>query len=157
MLFYADILVLLLYILYKKTMKNSIILALIFVLISASSSFAQLNEHPIDIEIRNCFNSNPSSLGIIECEIMGLQKWSAEVESLNKKIVQKIDKHLLEAYTKNFTQWEELKKTQFEFYSKAYEKYKGTKGITLTASSKTDFVRNKALELQELLYMIEHK
>lgn len=116
-------------------------------LLLASQAQAQQQQHPIDTEIDQCKGSKPNLLGQIECEIMGYQKWSAEMERLYTLLLSQLDEQTKLVLKEEQLAWAALRDVHFEFYEKFYSRKEG-QYLTLMASSKTDFVRQRAHELQ---------
>ncbi len=104
-------------------------------------------QHPIDTEIDQCKASKTSLLGQIECELMGYQKWTAEMERMYNLLLEKLDGEAKLILKEEQLAWVALRDIRFEFYEKFYSNSTG-QYLTLIASSKTDFVRSRATELQ---------
>ena len=125
---------------------------LLFVAAIFSTTFAfqvnaQQQQHPIDTEIDQCKASKTSLLGQIECEIMGYQKWTAEMERMYNILLEKLDGQSKLVLKEEQLAWVAFRDIRFEFYEKFYGSSTG-QNLTLIASSKTDFVRRRVTELQ---------
>ena len=108
---------------------------------------AQQQQHPIDAEIDQCKASKASLLGQIECELNGYQKWSAEMERLYNLLLERLRGDAELIMKEEQLAWVALRDVRFEFYDKFYGD-QNSQFLTLIASSKTDFVRRRAKELQ---------
>ena len=129
------------------------IICLILLLIISNNVNAQVNsssEHEIDIEINNCYDQNPSKLGIMECEIMGYQKWKAEVDKMYNLLLNKLDEDGQLILKEQQRAWEALIKLQFELNEKLYSNQ-----VSLLATLTTDLMRRRAMELQSHLNVMQ--
>ena len=108
---------------------------------------AQVQQHPIDTEIDQCKGAKSNLLGQIECEIIGYQKWNAEMERLYGLLLSQVDEPTKLVLKEEQLAWANLRDVHFEFFEKFYANKEG-QYLTLMASSKTDFVRQRARELQ---------
>lgn len=108
---------------------------------------AQMQQHPIDTEIDQCKGSKSNLLGQLECEIFGYQKWNAEMERLYGLLLSQLDEPTKLILKEEQLAWANLRDVHFEFFDKFYAQKEG-QYLTLMASSKTDFVRQRARELQ---------
>jgi uncharacterized protein YecT (DUF1311 family) len=113
----------------------------------ALSGTAMAQQHSIDQEIDQCKSAKPNLLGQIECELMGYQKWNAEMERLYNQLLVQLDEQSKLVLKEEQLAWATLRDVHFEFYEKFYGRKEG-QYLTLMASSKTDFVRQRARELQ---------
>jgi uncharacterized protein YecT (DUF1311 family) len=116
------------------------------------SANAQQQVHPIDAELERCKQEHPSALGSIECEIMAYQKWNAEMERLYNVLLTQLDEPSKLVLKEEQLAWAKYRDVHFEFYEKFYGPKMGF--ITLIASSKTNFVRDRVRELQIYLNSI---
>ncbi len=107
-------------------------------------------QHPIDAEISECYNNNPSKLGIMECEIMGYQKWKAEVDRVYQILLGKLDEEGQLILKEQQLAWEALIKLEFELNEKLYANQ-----ISLLATTTTDLMRKRAMELQSHLDVLQ--
>lgn len=114
----------------------------------ATAVSAQIEQqHPIDTEIDQCKAAKSSLLGQIECELQGYQKWSAEMERMYTLLLERLRGDAELILKEEQLAWVALRDVRFEFYDKFYGNQSG-QYLTLIASSKTDFVRHRAKELQ---------
>ncbi|UZR94435.1 lysozyme inhibitor LprI family protein [Chondrinema litorale] len=107
-------------------------------------------EHQIDIEINECYDKNPSKLGIMECEIMGYQKWKTEVDRVFNLLLSKLDSESQLILKEQQRAWEALTKLQFELNEKLYSNQ-----VSLLATITTDLMRRRAMELQSHLNVLQ--
>jgi uncharacterized protein YecT (DUF1311 family) len=135
----------------KKNLYIIIILAFLSMLFTqASAQIDAIAQHPIDAEITNCYNSNPSKLGIMECEIMGYQKWKAEVNRVYTILLGKLDEEGQLILKEQHLAWEALIKLEFELNEKLY-----AENVSLLATTTTDLMRKRAMELQSHLDVLQ--
>ncbi len=109
--------------------------------------------HRIDVMINQCYNQNPTPLGIITCEVNGYKMWYEEMEKAYDELMTLLkikDKEILKT---NQIEWDKVRKSTFNLNEEIYD----DKQILLVASSKTDFVRRRAKELLGYIDFIQHK
>lgn len=128
--------------------------AIALLLLSGYAAQAQ-QVHPIDAELDRCKQEHPSALGSIECEIMAYHKWNAEMERLYNILLSQLDEPSKLVLKEEQLAWAQLRDVHFEFYEKFYGPKIGL--ITLIASSKTSFLRDRVRELQLYLSAIGQK
>ncbi|MBT30189.1 MAG: hypothetical protein CMO01_11065 [Thalassobius sp.] len=135
----------------KIVYKHIIPIVLLFVLHSfCHAQNISGTEHQIDIEINECYDKNPSKLGIMECEIMGYQKWKAEVDKVYNLLLSKLDNESQLLLKEQQLAWEALTKLQFELNEKLYSNQ-----VSLLATITTDLMRKRAMELQSHLNVLQ--
>jgi|GEM_PF-4043056 len=135
----------------KRNYLAGFIVSLLF--FAFSQVHAQIDavaQHPIDAEITECYNTNPSKLGIMECEIMGYQKWKAEVSRVYNILLSKLDEEGQLILKEQQLAWEALIKLEFELNEKLYAQQ-----ISLLATTTTDLMRKRAMELQSHLDVLQ--
>ena len=103
-----------------------------------------------------CKAQNSDPLGQIECEFVAYNKWTAEMNRIYEKLLTKLDNDARLVLKEEQLAWSKYRDLHFEFNSKFYGK-QGSLWLTLMASSKTDFVRNRANALSIYLDAIEKK
>ncbi|MDW7690685.1 lysozyme inhibitor LprI family protein [Flammeovirgaceae bacterium SG7u.111] len=103
----------------------------------------QVQQHPIDIEIANCYSVKPNTMGILECEIMGYNKWNGEMERLYDQLAARLNEDAKLVLKDQQLAWMKYRDLQFEFFEKIY----GDR-IPVLAANRTDVIRKRAKELQ---------
>jgi uncharacterized protein YecT (DUF1311 family) len=138
-------------------MKNAKINVLNILFISIFAFFSvngQIAIHPIDAEMTNCKAQNSDILGQIECEITAYQKWSLEVDRVYNVLLTQLDNETRLILKEEQLSWTKLRDVHLEFNSKFYSK-QGSMILTLLASKKTDFIRQRAVELNSYLVALK--
>lgn len=133
---------------YLQTIFTLAIVTLFF--LQGHAQIDAIAQHPIDAEITSCYNSNPSKLGIMECEIMGYQKWKAEVNRVYNILLGKLDEEGQLILKEQQLAWEALVKLEFELNEKLY-----AENVSLLATTTTDLMRKRAMELQSHLDVLQ--
>ena len=86
----------------------------------------------------------------MECEIMGYQKWKAEVSRVYNILLGKLDEEGQLILKEQQLAWEALIKLEFELNEKLYAQQ-----ISLLATTTTDLMRKRAMELQAHLDVLQ--
>ncbi len=134
-----------------KQMKNIFkiaFLSIMMLLITQGYSQAQ-SKHPIDAAKDKCYETHSDALGILECEINAYRDWSSEVERLYDLLYKNMDAKAKLILKEEHLTWLKMRDLKFSYLSKLFSN-KGNEGLIFIQSSKTQFVRTRALELQEL-------
>ena len=110
--------------------------------------------HPIDMAIDSCVKMRSGTLELIQCELEGYENWNAEMEKLYKLLMEELELDAQKVLQQQQESWIKTRDFTFKFQDKFY----GTRGLQwakMMASSKTDIVRKRAIELQIYLNVID--
>lgn len=137
-----------------KNIKIDIFNILFICILAVFSANAQIAIHPIDAEMSSCKSQKSDILGQIECEITAYQKWSLEVDRVYNVLLTQLDNDTRLVLKEEQLAWTKLRDVHLEFNSKFYGK-QGPMMLTLLASKKTDFIRQRAVELNAYLVALK--
>jgi uncharacterized protein YecT (DUF1311 family) len=121
-----------------------------------SSVVAQVGLHPIEVETEKCMSEKPTTMGIIECQIKAAGQWNDEMNRTYKQLLSKLPAQDQDNLREQQATWDKLKDLEMAFAEKVYSN-KGNSLLTLIASEKTDYVKQRALRLQSYLDILERK
>ncbi len=113
-------------------------------------------EHPIDQRISACKTDNPTTLGLIECDLKGYEEWTEEMERLYDLLMRQLSPKEQENLKAQQIAWLKMRDLQLEFNNEFY-KGRGHTGLLMIASSKTDFSRRRAMDFQTYLDILNMK
>ncbi len=122
----------------------------------ASAQSEMSSEPPIDQKISACKTENPTTLGLIECDLQGYQEWTTEMERLYDILMRQLTPAEQENLKEQQIAWLKMRDLQLEFNNRFYEG-RGHTGLLMISSSKTDFSRKRALDFQTYLDILNMK
>ena len=134
---------------------------LIFLLICLVSLSTQLSAqseaqglHPIDSALHKCLELNTSSFGVIECELERYRKWSEELDRIYDELMMKVSDEERTMLIEQQVTWARYRDLQFKMNEKFYGE-RGSIWMPVIASLKGNIVKNRAIELQSYLSLLE--
>ena len=122
-------------------------IVILFFLLPLTQIFSQDNS-PIDNELSDCMNKNPSTQGMIKCIDNAYKQWDDELNNYYKKLTVILDDegkaNLKDAQRK----WIEFRDLEFKNLEYIYSKKDGTMYQPMQASDRMEFIKKRALELK---------
>ncbi|MEH0156995.1 lysozyme inhibitor LprI family protein [Limibacter armeniacum] len=126
-------------------MKPNTLLLTLSIVLYTFTAFGQT--YPIDTMIMKCKQENSSNLGVLECDMKGFELWTTEMEKNYDLLFKQMDREGQRMLQEQQTLWRKMMEAQLEF-NHYYYKNKGTSGMLIISSEKTQIVRKRALELR---------
>jgi len=139
-----------------NTIRISLLAFFVLTLQFISPEIYAQTEHPIDRQITDCKAQDPTTLGIIGCDLKGYEQWTVEMGRVYDLLIQQLDADSQRILKDQQIAWVNMKKLQQEFNNKFYEG-KGHAGLMMISSSQTESVRKRALELKTYLDVLNIK
>ncbi|MBT8379336.1 MAG: DUF1311 domain-containing protein [Ignavibacteria bacterium] len=129
-----------------------LITGMLFILLT-NIAFGQENEtekHPIDIKVEECIanESNQTTIGMINCIQTAMEEWDAELNKYYKRLMNTLNTDEQEKLRDAQRQWLVFRDKEFEFIGMRYGKMEGTMFNIIEADSRSNIVRQRALELK---------
>ncbi len=124
--------------------------------IACAQTEEAMPEHSIDRRISACKTQNPTTLGLIECDLKGYEEWTLEMETLYDRLMRRISPELQQNLKEQQVAWLKMRDVQLAFNNEFYQG-RGHLGLLMIASSKTDFSRRRAMDLQTYLEILDMK
>jgi uncharacterized protein YecT (DUF1311 family) len=127
-------------------MSNKLFFVLIFFILIPIRVLSQDN-NPIDKELTECMDKNPSTMGLLDCIDIAYQKWDDELNTYYKKLTNILDDegkiNLKEAQRK----WIEFRDLEFKNIQSIYSFKEGTMYLPMQALDRMEIVKKRAMEL----------
>lgn len=109
--------------------------------------------HVIDVQLNECYTKNPTTLGIIACELKGYKMWYAQMEKNYDELISLLNQTERQKIKDNQIQWDKFHKSMLMINETIYAEDK----IVKIASDKTDLVRQRAKQLHAYIDYIKYK
>ncbi|NNG26738.1 MAG: DUF1311 domain-containing protein, partial [Ignavibacteriaceae bacterium] len=125
----------------------------ILLILLINFTFGQETEtvkHPIDIKVEDCLaiGSNQTTVGMIACILTAMEEWDAELNKYYKLLMNTLNSDEQEKLRVAQRQWMVYRDKEFEFIGMRYGKMEGTMFNIIEADSRSNIVRQRALELK---------
>lgn len=137
----------------KKWGKIIALLAGVFVLGSlilagrTAWAYEEVDNHPIDVEMEKKMDENPSTAGIIEALEWAEGEWDKLLNANYKALMQKLDKESQGRLRESQRAWIKFRDLEYQFNGAFWEFFDGTMYRTFFPGFRTDFVKERALQL----------
>jgi len=127
------------------------VLSVIFCLGISLGCSAQA-QHPIDLEIMDCYSANSGKMGMMECEAMGYRKWLEEVNKNYDELMGLLPPDTQLLLKQQQLKWEEAQAAEVALIEKVFKEQP-----SVLTSSVTDIARRRALQLQAYLDVLREQ
>ena len=121
-----------------------------FCLFSAMGTTAGAQEtpkHPIDIEVEKRIDADPSTSGMIEASEWAAGEWDKLLNENYNALMKKINKEGQDKLKAAQREWIKYRDLEFDFNANFWGGFEGTMYRVMPFGFKSDFIRNRALEL----------
>lgn len=133
--------------------KNTILI-MVFVLLN-TISFAQDQEHPIDLYLENCLSSDSTTAGMATCTSQAYTLWDQELNTVYTHLLSQLPLEGQELLRGSQRQWLAFRETEFDFINSIYDRFEGTMYTPMRLGDRYDFVRERVLQLTWYLKLLE--
>lgn len=120
----------------------------------ATSTFAQTGSD-IDARLEECMNEDPSTAGMVQCLQEAFNRWDEELNSVYKKLLNKLDPETKSLLKETELNWIKFKDSELKFIDKIYSMKEGTMYVPLNLENKVQIIRKRTLELKGYLDLLE--
>ena len=110
--------------------------------------FAQDN-NPIDKELSDCMDKNPSTQGMLKCIDNAYSKWDDELNNYYKKLTGVLDDEGKASLKDAQRKWIEFRDLEFKNIEYIYSKKDGTMYLPMQAIDRMEIIKKRALELKD--------
>lgn len=137
---------------YQMTSRTTILIAF---LLSSIQLFAQKGDtearHPIDIRLENChsIDSNQTTYGMINCEIIARDEWDKELNKYYNLLMDILGAEERTKLKNSQLAWLSYRDKEKDFSGTMYYNMQGTMWHVVAAGRFCEMVRQRALELKE--------
>ncbi|RPI14052.1 MAG: DUF1311 domain-containing protein [Ignavibacteriae bacterium] len=128
-------------------MYNKYLPFLIYFIIFSFNIYAQDN-NPIDKELSECMDKNPSTQGNIQCIDKAYEKWDKQLNDYYQKLLDKLDDKADEKLKEAQRKWIEFRDLEFTNIESIYSYKDGTMYLPMLALDKMEIVKKRAIELK---------
>lgn len=134
-------------------MRISIFLLLVLLTFAtAIPSLAQDNnglpDHPIDVKLDNCLDSNPSTARMVECLGVAYKEWDDELNKNYKLLQSVVNAEQKSALRLAQLSWITYRDKEIDLLQALYKTKEGTMFVPMYEYSRVELVKKRALELK---------
>ena len=108
---------------------------------------AQVEEHPIDVELNACLEENPSTAGMVACFETAIAAWDKELNKRYKDLIARLPAESQDALRKAQRAWIAYRDSEFAAMDLIFGQMEGTMFIPMHMDRRCQFIRQRALEL----------
>lgn len=139
-------------------MKNIFLLLICFYSITIFSQSKKRSENPIITQLNKCLNKKDiSNAEMCNCSIKARDAWDKELNKYYTLLLTKLPESAKTELKESQRQWINYRDKEFSFISKYYYEVKeGTMWYFIAENKKTDFVKDRALELEDYFETLDY-
>lgn len=127
----------------------------IVVLLSGISYAQEPSKHPIDKALEACLDKNSSTAGMVDCIGKAYDKWDKELNRVYAELMKRLSPDARAKLKEAQLQWLKFRDSEFKLQEGIYSKLEGTMYIPMSADSRMQVVKNRALELKSYLDLLK--
>lgn len=134
----------------------SISICFILVTFTAFAEDTTETRHPIDIRLEECLSidSNYTTYGMMRCEAIARDEWDKEMNKYYNLLITELSEEDVDRLRASQRQWLKFRDKEVDFSSQMYYGMEGTMWRVVAASSHTDIIKTRALELKSYYEML---
>lgn len=138
-------------------MKLLIIALLVLTIGNVFSQNNKKKESQIDIKLSKCLKDSTTNSGMCNCTIQAEQAWDIELNKYYKLLLKELPSEAKEKLKISQRSWIDFRNKEFSFKSNYYYEVKqGTMFYMISDNSRMEFVKNRALDLEEYYNMLDY-
>jgi uncharacterized protein YecT (DUF1311 family) len=130
---------------------------LFFIIVLIPVSLYSQDNNPIDNELSECMDKDPSTMGVLECIDIAYQKWDDELNTYYKKLLEILDEEGKTFLKDAQRKWIEFRDLEFKNIQSIYSFKEGTMYLPMQAFDKMDIVKNRARELKDYFELLTER
>jgi len=115
------------------------------------------DSNPIEKELTDCMDKNPSTMGVLDCIDAAYQKWDDELNIYYKKLMEILDEEGKTSLKNAQKKWIEFRDLEFKNIQNIYSFKEGTMYLPMQALDKMDIVKRRALELKDFFELLTER
>lgn len=121
-----------------------------------ATSFHNAQNH-LDSELEKCLAKDESTAGQRNCLIEFQKKWDKELNKNYQLLMKKLPKNAQLTLKESQIQWIKYRDKEFKWIQQLYFEVKeGSMFYVIADNKKLDFIKNRALELEEYLLQLDY-
>ena len=107
------------------------------------------NKYMIDIELQKCLDSseNSTTKGMTDCVIQATAKWDKELNKNYQELLTLLTAEQKRKLKVSQREWIEYREKEIEFSNQIYSDIEGTMWIPVSANTKLELTKQRALEI----------
>lgn len=137
-------------------MTNKLLFVIIFFILFPIRVLSQDN-NPIDKELSDCMDKDPSTKGVLECIDIAYQKWDDELNLYYNKVMDILDDEGKASLKEAQRKWIEFRDLEFINIQNIYSFKEGTMYLPMQALDKMEIVKKRALELKDFFELLTER
>jgi len=108
---------------------------------------AGVDKRPIDIELEKKINADSSTYGMLDAYKWAEGEWDKELNKNYQALMKRLKKDEQAKLKASQRQWIKYRDAEFDFNGKFWSSFDGTARTVFASSFRSDFVRDRALQL----------
>ena len=136
-------------------MKRALLVVAVLLSLAPLSYGQKVKEHPIDKALGDCIDKDGSTAGMVQCISNAEEKWDKELNRAYGELMKRLTPQGKSALKEAQLQWIKFRDSEFKLQDSIYSKLEGTMYIPMSADSRMQVVKNRALELRSYLDLLK--
>jgi len=124
-------------------------------LLSVTIYSQQTPQHPIDKALEACLDKDSTTAGMVDCIGKAYDKWDKELNRVYAELMKRLSPDARTKLKEAQVQWLKFRDAEFQMQGGIYSKLEGTMYIPMSADSRMQVVKNRALELKSYLDLLK--
>jgi len=124
-------------------------------LMSVTTYSQQTPKQPIDKALEACLDKDSTTAGMVDCIGKAYDKWDKELNRLYAELMKRLTQDARAKLKEAQVQWLKFRDAEFQMQSGIYSRLEGTMYIPMSADSRMQVVKNRALELKSYLDLLK--
>lgn len=120
-----------------------------------TQSYAAEKVHPLDVESDRCFQDASTTLAMIDCEGSAYRAWDDRLNKVYPRVRAHLDAQGKKDLQAAQREWIKFRDAEFRWNGNAFLKMQGTMYKVSAASARVRVVRQRVLELEGFLEVVE--
>lgn len=124
-------------------------------------SFGQGNptDFPIDLELQTCLDSpeNFSTKGMRNCVTVAIEKWDIELNKNYETLMSVLEETEQTKLKESQLSWIKFRDDELNFSNQLYYGFEGTMWLIVAAERRLSLIRDRAIELDAYIKILESK
>ena len=116
-----------------------------------ASAYDNDRNHPIDLEFQKRMDADSSTVGMIEASVYAEEEWDKLLNKNYAALMKKLSKAQQGKLRASQREWIKYRDLEFDFNSSFWSGFDGTMYRVFPYSFRSDFVRERALQLGQYL------
>ena len=122
---------------------------------SVTTYSQQTPKQPIDKALEACLDKDSTTAGMVDCIGKAYDKWDKELNRVYAELMKRLTQDARAKLKEAQVQWLKFRDAEFQMQSGIYSRLEGTMYIPMSADSRMQVVKNRALELKSYLDLLK--